>query len=185
MNNGVSINIEEINNIAENLKKSGQDISNVYENECAPALNMSSDCLVLTGLNMDVFNKAMGDIYNKLSDSLIICSEFLFNVANNYNDISQVIANRFNKEFADSVHGILGNIDVINPNVNDQPKPTPHQDALHKQQPINPNLNSNTGTKGNIENNFRKNYFGTPGIGKKPGIGIPRPVKPTIPKYDR
>ena len=108
MNNGVSINVEQILDLAASIKSSGNEIIDIYNSNCKPAFELSKECIILSGLDFNQFEQQLESIYTKLGESIINCGDFLGNVANNYNDISQVIVNRFNNDIAERIQAILG-----------------------------------------------------------------------------
>ena len=50
-----------------------------YKQNCIPALNMSTECLQLSGLDTTEFFKALESIYTKLNERITEFSDFLTN----------------------------------------------------------------------------------------------------------
>ena len=103
------INSEQITTIASNLKTKGDHILNQYKSDCTTALNMSTECLQLSGLDTTEFFKALESIYAKLNDRITQFADFLTNkVAAEYDFTSQAITVSFNNEFANDISSLLG-----------------------------------------------------------------------------
>lgn len=105
----VYINSEQITSIASSLKSKGNSIVKEYKSNCTSALEMSKDCIQLSGLNTDEFFKALDNVYQKLNDKLAEFADFLTNtVAAEYDITSQAIVSSFNDDFADEISKLLG-----------------------------------------------------------------------------
>lgn len=109
MANTAFINSDQITSIASSMKTKGDNILTEYKQNCIPALNMSTECLQLSGLDTTEFFKALEFIYTKLNERITEFSDFLTNtVAVEYDFTSKAIAASFNEEFANEISGLLG-----------------------------------------------------------------------------
>lgn len=75
--NQTFLNPAEITSIANNLKTKSEQIYNEYKTNCTPAMELSKDCIELSGLNTTEYFNVLDDIYNKLNERLLKFSEFL------------------------------------------------------------------------------------------------------------
>ena len=109
MANTAFINSDQITSIASSMKTKGDNILTEYKQNCIPALNMSTECLQLSGLDTTEFFKALESIYTKLNERITEFSDFLTNtVAVEYDFTSKAIAASFNDEFANEMASLLG-----------------------------------------------------------------------------
>lgn len=109
MANTAFINSDQITSIASSMKTKGDNILTEYKQNCIPALNMSTECLQLSGLDTTEFFKALESIYTKLNERISEFADFLTNtVAVEYDFTSKAIAASFNEEFANEISGLLG-----------------------------------------------------------------------------
>ena len=105
----VSINSEQITSVANSLKSKGEQILNQYKGDCASALQMSSQCLQLSGLDMEQIFRSMENVYSKVNDRISNLSDFLINnIAAEYDALSQTITNSFNNDFANEFGALIG-----------------------------------------------------------------------------
>ena len=103
------INSDQITSIASSMKTKGDNILTEYKQNCIPALNMSTECLQLSGLDTTEFFKALESIYTKLNERITEFSDFLTNtVAVEYDFTSKAIVASFNDEFANEMASLLG-----------------------------------------------------------------------------
>ena len=104
----VTINSEQITSIANSLKsKSGQIVSK-YKEECTSAIQMSSECIKVSGLDFDQFFKALENIYTKVTDRINSLTDFLINnVVAEYESIGSAISNTFTNDLAQSLSGLI------------------------------------------------------------------------------
>ncbi len=75
--NQTFLNPAEITSIANNLKTKSEQIYNEYKNNCTPAMELSKECIELSGLNTTEYFNMLDDIYKKLNERLLKFSEFL------------------------------------------------------------------------------------------------------------
>ena len=109
MANTAFINSEQITSIASSMKTKGDNILTEYKQNCTTALNMSTECLQLSGLDTTEFFKALESIYTKLNERITEFSDFLTNtVAAEYDFTSKAIVASFNDEFANEMASLLG-----------------------------------------------------------------------------
>ena len=71
------LNPAEIASIANNLKTKSEQIYNEYKTNCTPAMELSKECIELSGLNTTEYFNMLDDIYKKLNERLLKFSEFL------------------------------------------------------------------------------------------------------------
>lgn len=109
MNGKTYINGDELTALANSLKSKGENLLNAYKGDCAQAIEMSTDCLQLSGLNTTEFFQALEKIYTQVNERIISLSDFLTNVVvAEYNAVSEAITNSFNVEFANEISSLLG-----------------------------------------------------------------------------
>jgi hypothetical protein len=77
MNNQTFLNPTEITSIANSLKSKAEQIYNEYKSNCTPAMELSKDCISLSGVNPVEYFQMIEDIYKKLNERLLKFSEFL------------------------------------------------------------------------------------------------------------
>lgn len=105
----VKIDVEQVNSIASSLKTKGNKILLLYKENCESALQMSAECLQLSGLDPDTLFKSLEQIYSKVNDRLIDLADFLTNtIVSEYNSLNTAVVKSFNEEFANEVSHILG-----------------------------------------------------------------------------
>ena len=78
-NNQTFLNPVEITSIANNLKSKSEQIYNEYKKNCAPMMDLSKECLEISGINTTEYFQMLDDIYKKLNERLLRFSEFLIN----------------------------------------------------------------------------------------------------------
>ncbi len=71
------LNPVEITSIANSLKAKSEQIYNEYKTNCTPAMELSKDCISLSGVNPSEYFQMIDDIYVKLNERLLKFSEFL------------------------------------------------------------------------------------------------------------
>lgn len=76
-NNQTFLNPVEITSIANNLKSKSEQIYNEYKTNCIPAMELSRDCIELSGLNTEEYFQMIDNIYQKLNERLLRFSDFL------------------------------------------------------------------------------------------------------------
>ena len=105
----IRINTEEIKSLSNKLCMHGKEILNAYHKDANVALNMGKECLVLTGLNTDVFFRTLEMTYESLYDRIETLATFLNNnVAMGYDETSQITANNFNSKLGSQLETLLG-----------------------------------------------------------------------------
>ena len=105
----ITINSEQITSIANGLKSKGEQILTQYKDTCESALQMSTGCLQMTGLDTEQFFKGLESVYTKLNERVEALSEFLINsVAADYDALSQAITSSFNNDFANEFSALIG-----------------------------------------------------------------------------
>lgn len=98
MNNKTLINVVEITSIANNLKSKADNIYNEYKNNCTPAMELSRDCIELSGLNTTEYFQMIDNIYQKLNERLLGFSEFLINdIVGEYTTLSERVVKNTEK----------------------------------------------------------------------------------------
>lgn len=109
MNGKTYINSDELTALANSLKAKSENILSTYKGDCAQAIEMSSDCLQLSGLNTTEFFQALEKIYTQVNERIATFADFLTNVVvAEYNAVSEAITNSFNIEFASEISNLLG-----------------------------------------------------------------------------
>lgn len=84
------LNPVEITSIANNLKAKSEQIYNEYKTNCSPAMELSKDCIQLSGLNTTEYFQMLDDIYQKLNERLLKFSEFLItDIVGEYTTLSE------------------------------------------------------------------------------------------------
>lgn len=84
------LNPVEITSIANNLKAKSEQIYNEYKTNCSPAMELSKDCIQLSGLNTIEYFQMLDDIYQKLNERLLKFSEFLItDIVGEYTTLSE------------------------------------------------------------------------------------------------
>ncbi len=109
MNGKTYINGDELTALANSLKSKSENILSTYKGDCAQAIQMSSECLQLSGLNTTEFFQALEKIYTQVNEKVASFADFLTNVVvAEYNAVSEAIVSSFNNEFANEISGLLG-----------------------------------------------------------------------------
>ena len=109
MNGKTYINGDELTALANSLKAKSENILSTYKGDCAQAIQMSSECLQLSGLNTTEFFQALEKIYTQVNERIASFADFLTNVVvAEYNAVSEAITSSFNNEFANEIAGLLG-----------------------------------------------------------------------------
>ncbi len=109
MNGKTYINGDELTALANSLKSKSENILSTYKGDCSQAIQMSSECLQLSGLNTTEFFQALEKIYTQVNERIASFADFLTNVVvAEYNAVSEAITNSFNTEFASEISSLLG-----------------------------------------------------------------------------
>ena len=109
MNGKTYINGDELTALANSLKAKSENILSTYKGDCSQAIQMSSECLQLSGLNTTEFFQALEKIYTQVNERIAAFADFLTNVVvAEYNAVSEAITNSFNTEFAMEISNLLG-----------------------------------------------------------------------------
>lgn len=109
MNGKTYINGDELTALANSLKSKSENILSTYKGDCSQAIQMSSECLQLSGLNTTEFFQALEKIYTQVNERIASFADFLTNVVvAEYNAVSEAITNSFNNEFANEISSLLG-----------------------------------------------------------------------------
>ena len=91
------------------LKKHGEELLNIYKGECSQALELSTECLQVSGLNTQEFFRALEKIYTNLSERITEFADFLTNVVVvEYEAVNEAITQNFNNKFAQEISSTLG-----------------------------------------------------------------------------
>lgn len=104
----ISINTEELVQIAKSLKNKSESIISSYKDECLSAIYSGTENIDLSNTNAIEFFDSLTKLYDSLSTRLNSFSEFLLNdVAPQYEATSRSIVHTFNKNFADELSRFL------------------------------------------------------------------------------
>ena len=80
MSNVTYVKGEELTALANGLKSKGENILNTYKGDCSQAIQLSSECLQVSGLSSANFLEALEKIYSQVNDRLASFADFLTNV---------------------------------------------------------------------------------------------------------
>ena len=106
---GTYIDSEHLVELANKLKSKGNEILNQDKENCVSALEMSNNCLQMSGLDTSEFAKLMDQIYSNVNERISGLADFLVNtVVPEYDTTAKAIGSSFNDGFANSIAGILG-----------------------------------------------------------------------------
>ena len=109
MSNVTHVKDEELTALANGLKAKGENILNAYKNECSQAIQLSSECLQVSGLSSANFLEALEKIYSQVNNRLASFADFLTRVVvQEYAAVSEAIVKNFNSDFANEISGLLG-----------------------------------------------------------------------------
>ena len=109
MSNVTYVKGEELTALANGLKSKGENILNTYKGDCSQAIQLSSECLQVSGLSSANFLEALEKIYSQVNDRLASFADFLTNVVvQEYAAVSEAIVKNFNTDFANEISGLLG-----------------------------------------------------------------------------
>lgn len=109
MNGKTYINGDELTALANGLKAKSENILNSYKGDCSQAIQMSSECLQLSGLNTADFFQALEKIYTQVNERINSFADFLTNVVvAEYSAVAEAISNNFNGNFASEISSLLG-----------------------------------------------------------------------------
>ena len=190
MNGKTYINGDELTALANSLKAKSENILSTYKGDCAAAIQMSSECLQLSGLNTTEFFQALEKIYTQVQERIASFADFLTNVVvAEYNAVSEAITNSFNTEFASEISSLLGisvtaSIGPITaPKIPGTPRPVEPINTIPKD-PDNGKVVIDQGGKGNKDEVItldprEKDGFGKPEIqimSREEGNNSPTPV---------
>ena len=109
MSNVTYVKGDELTALAKSLKSKGENILNTYKVDCSQAIQLSSECLQISGLSSANFLEALEKIYTQVNNRLVSFADFLTNVVvQEYTAVSEAIVNNFNSNFANEMSGLLG-----------------------------------------------------------------------------
>ena len=92
------LDLPEIISIANFLKEKSEKIYNEYKTNCTPAMELSKECLALSGLNTDECFQTLDEIYRKLHERLLGFSDFLINdIVGGYTALSESLVKNTEK----------------------------------------------------------------------------------------
>jgi hypothetical protein len=92
------LNPVEITSIANSLKEKTDRINNEYKNNCVPVMELSKECIELSGLDTTEYFRMLDEIYNKINERLLRFSEFLINdIVAEYTTLSERVVKNTDK----------------------------------------------------------------------------------------
>ena len=131
---------DELLKLSESLQEKSEQLYNYYQKVCAPALNMSTECLQTTGLNTSELISTFDEIYKKIHNRLDEFAAFLSDtVLAEYNAVQEAIVSNFNRTFGEEMAGILG-ISYQGPIAADKIYPIEDGSIGHISIPANPGV---------------------------------------------
>ena len=84
------LNTVEITSIANSLKSKSEQIYNEYKTNCIPIIELSSECIQLSGINTAEYIQMLDTVYIKLNERLLRFSEFLLtDIVTKYTKLSE------------------------------------------------------------------------------------------------
>ena len=105
----VYVNIDELRQIAQDMKTKSNNIMDNYQNQVDSAITLGQEAIQISGLDTSKIKNSFSKIFTNLNTRINDLADFLINnVANEYDDISLAITNAFNDSFANELAGLLG-----------------------------------------------------------------------------
>ena len=104
------VDVEMLKVISANLKNKSIKIQNLFENECGAALQMGSECIALSGLDITQVKNSMTNVYNQLTLRINEFADFLNKTAEQYKSVQNQIEVEINQSLKDEIKKILSNI---------------------------------------------------------------------------
>ena len=105
----VYVNIDELKQIAQDMKTKSNNIIDNYQNQVESAITLGQEAIQISGLDTTQIKSSFNKIFTNLNTRINELADFLINnVANEYDDISLAITNSFNDSFATELAGLLG-----------------------------------------------------------------------------
>lgn len=114
MNNDMKVNLIELNNAANELKRQSSQILSTFSTKILPIIESSKQYFMVSGIDYSTITSSFTRIYSKLNSRSEALSDLITNkVIPQYTELSSNINKMFNNEFVSEIQQLLPDVKTI------------------------------------------------------------------------